>query len=112
MPDSRAAISGAGPPALVDASREPSKAPLQRNRAANFQRLGQTCPIRPPPALAPANVNLSHPASGFGAIHDMGPLGASRIRQMSTRRMAYWWFRFVVSGRFLEKFFNLRRVRR
>jgi hypothetical protein len=29
--------------------------------------------------------------------------------QMSTRRMAYWWFRFVVSGRFLEEFFNLRR---
>ena len=29
-----------------------------------------------------------------------------------TRRMAYWWFRIVVSGRFLEKFLNLRRVRR
>ena len=28
---------------------------------------------------------------------------------MSTRRMAYWWLRFVVSGRFLEKFLNLRR---
>jgi hypothetical protein len=28
---------------------------------------------------------------------------------MKTQRMAYWWFRFVVSGRFLEKFFNLRR---
>lgn len=27
---------------------------------------------------------------------------------MKTRRMAYWWFRFVVSGRFLEKFLNLR----
>jgi len=27
---------------------------------------------------------------------------------MKTRRMAYWWFRFVVSGRFLEKFMNLR----
>jgi len=22
--------------------------------------------------------------------------------------MAYWWFRFVLSGRFFEKFFNLR----
>ncbi len=30
---------------------------------------------------------------------------------MSTRRMAYWWFRFVVSGRFLETFLNLRRSR-
>ncbi len=28
---------------------------------------------------------------------------------MKTRRMAYWWFRFVLSGRFLEKFLNLRR---
>jgi hypothetical protein len=27
---------------------------------------------------------------------------------MKTRRMAYWWFWFVVSGRFLEKFLNLR----
>jgi hypothetical protein len=31
---------------------------------------------------------------------------------MKTRRMAYWWFRFVVSGRFLEEFLNLRRVGR
>ncbi len=30
---------------------------------------------------------------------------------MKMRRMAYWWFRFVVSGRFLEKFLNLRRER-
>lgn len=27
---------------------------------------------------------------------------------MRMRRKAYWWFRFVVSGRFLEKFLNLR----
>jgi len=25
---------------------------------------------------------------------------------MTTRRMAYWWFRFVISGRFLQKFFS------
>lgn len=31
---------------------------------------------------------------------------------MNTRRMAYWWFWFVVSGRFLEKFLNLRQARR
>jgi hypothetical protein len=30
---------------------------------------------------------------------------------MSTRRMAFWWFRFVLSGRFLETFLNLRRPR-
>jgi hypothetical protein len=28
---------------------------------------------------------------------------------MKARRMAYWWFRFVVSGRFLEKFLKLGR---
>jgi hypothetical protein len=28
---------------------------------------------------------------------------------MKSRRMAYWWFRFVISGRFLEKFLKLRR---
>jgi hypothetical protein len=27
---------------------------------------------------------------------------------MSTRRFTVWWFRFLISGRFLEKFFNLK----
>jgi len=27
---------------------------------------------------------------------------------MKTRRMIYWWFRFVVSGRLFERFLNLR----
>ena len=27
---------------------------------------------------------------------------------MKLQRKAYWWFRFVLSGRFLEKFLNLR----
>jgi hypothetical protein len=27
---------------------------------------------------------------------------------MSTRRKIYWWFKFVLSGRFLETFLNLR----
>ena len=27
---------------------------------------------------------------------------------MSTRRKVYWWFRFVLSGRFLETFLNMR----
>jgi hypothetical protein len=31
---------------------------------------------------------------------------------MKTRRIAYWWLRFVVSGRFLEKFLNLRHIGR
>jgi hypothetical protein len=37
------------------------------------------------------------------------PPQSARIEAMNARRMAYWWFRFVVSGRFLEKFLKLRR---
>jgi hypothetical protein len=55
---------------------------------------------------------MSQPAVGFGAIDDAGR-GHSYIEdgEMNTRRMAYWWFRFVVSGRFLDKFLNSRRTR-
>jgi hypothetical protein len=31
-----------------------------------------------------------------------------RGRTMSTRRKMVWWFKFVISGRFLETFLNLR----
>jgi len=34
---------------------------------------------------------------------------STQEKSMSTRRMAYWWLRFVISGRFIEKFLNLRR---
>ncbi len=30
---------------------------------------------------------------------------------MGTRRMAFWWFRFVLSGRFLASFLNSPRAR-
>jgi hypothetical protein len=55
---------------------------------------------------------MSQPAAGFGAIHDASR-GHSHIEdaQMNMRRMAYWWFRFVVSGRFLDKFLNSRGTR-
>ena len=32
--------------------------------------------------------------------------------QMSTRRLAYWWFRFVASGRFLATFLHVQRTER
>jgi len=38
-----------------------------------------------------------------------GAISGSRMDLMNTRRLAYWWFRFVASGRFLEKFLTLRR---
>ncbi|HXN68518.1 MAG TPA: hypothetical protein VN926_12810 [Bradyrhizobium sp.] len=40
-----------------------------------------------------------------------GAFPVPRTGPMKTRRMAYWWFRFVISGRFLEKFLNVRRAR-
>jgi hypothetical protein len=47
----------------------------------------------------------------------MRPVGTTSviedgIMKTNMRRMAYWWFRFVVSGRFLAKFLNLRGVKR
>jgi hypothetical protein len=51
---------------------------------------------------------MSHRVAGLGAIHHaMGPLSIED-ETMKLRRKAYWWFRFVFSGRFLEKFLNLR----
>jgi hypothetical protein len=43
---------------------------------------------------------------------DVAGLSRDEDETMKTRRMAYWWFRFVLSGRFFEKFLSLRRARR
>jgi hypothetical protein len=53
---------------------------------------------------------MSQPVSRFEAIPM--PLAALNDEdgKMKTRRMVYWWFRFVVSGRFLEKFMRLPRA--
>ncbi|MFK4511477.1 hypothetical protein LPJ38_05545 [Bradyrhizobium daqingense] len=37
-------------------------------------------------------------------------VGLSRIAAMTTRRVMYWWFRFVLSGRFLDRFLCLPRA--
>ena len=59
------------------------------------------CEVRHKPSSAPA-LWVGWPA----------PVGTgARAGAMNTRRMLYWWFRFVVSGRFIETFFNLRRER-
>ena len=60
-------------------------------------------------ALAAANVKqvtADHWLPRY-PIMRRGP-GVSRMVQMTTPRMAYWWFWFVVSGRFLQKFLKLR----
>ncbi|UQD73324.1 hypothetical protein JEY40_01190 [Bradyrhizobium japonicum] len=36
--------------------------------------------------------------------------GLSRITAMTTRRLMYWWFRFVLSGRFTDRFLCLPRA--
>jgi hypothetical protein len=36
--------------------------------------------------------------------------GLSRIAAMTSRRIMYWWFRFVLSGRFLDRFLCLPRA--
>jgi hypothetical protein len=47
----------------------------------------------------------------------MMPVGAASsfedgIMTTKMRRMAFWWFRFVASGRFLAKFLNLQGAKR
>jgi hypothetical protein len=42
-------------------------------------------------------------------LYRLNPGSGTQEKSMSTRRMAYWWLRFVISGRFIEKFFDLRR---
>src|SRR6478672_468046 len=56
-------------------------------------RLCEACHIGPP------GLGLSMRPSGTPV---------SRTAQMKTRRLAFWWLRFVFSGRFLEKFLNWR----
>jgi hypothetical protein len=34
------------------------------------------------------------------------------MQEMTTRRMMVWWFRFVLSGRFLDRFLSLPRLPR
>jgi hypothetical protein len=56
---------------------------------------------------------MSHPVTGFGAI--AAPVHFSfffKARQMSLRRKAYWWFWFVVSGRFFATFLSVQRGNR
>jgi hypothetical protein len=55
---------------------------------------------------------MSHPANRFGAIDADKIVPCIEAGQMSTRRMAYWWFRFVASGRFLATFMEVQRVTR
>src|SRR3954464_5924322 len=55
---------------------------------------------------------MSQPVSRFEAIRRRLTGLNDEDGKMKTRRMAYWWFRFVVSGRFLEKFMRLPRTGR
>src|SRR5215470_7574976 len=70
------------------------------------------CDIRkghlPPAAAAPLNVKRVTHRRRDKRYRGGGwaPRGA-KAETMSTRRMAYWWFRFVISGRFLATFLDV-----
>ncbi len=50
-----------------------------------------------------------HPAFAALLMPAAGVTRPSRTREMSKRRVMVWWFRFVLSGRFLERFLSLPR---
>jgi hypothetical protein len=52
------------------------------------------------------HMRIAAPALLLGAAG----AGLSRIAAMTMRRMMYWWFRFVLSGRFLDRFLSLPRA--
>src|SRR4051794_21692574 len=46
----------------------------------------------------------SRPAGSALLVAAAGDCPSDEDRTMRTRRLVYWWFRIVISGRFLEKF--------
>ncbi|MBV9562252.1 MAG: hypothetical protein JOY90_17675 [Bradyrhizobium sp.] len=62
----------------------------------------------PPAVSAPLNVKrvTHHWRDKRYRSAGWAPRGA-KAETMSTRRMAYWWFRFVISGRFLATFLDV-----
>jgi hypothetical protein len=78
---------------------------------------GEAGAVNRPPFTLPLTGRIVKQFTSAGrrrgyAMWQPGSIPASEDKSMSTRRMAYWWLRFVVSGRFLEKFLNLGRSRR
>jgi hypothetical protein len=68
-----------------------------------------SAPERNLTGLCAAECEACHIGSPDSAL-SITPSGPLSIEDetMKLRRKAYWWFRFVFSGRFLEKFLNLR----
>src|SRR4051794_5000043 len=46
----------------------------------------------------------SRPTGSALSVAAAGDCPRNEDRTMTTRRLVYWWFRIVISGRFLEKF--------
>jgi hypothetical protein len=55
---------------------------------------------------------MSHATIAFGAIEEAQGSISFESGPMSMRRMVYWWFWFVASGRFLRTFLTRPRVKR
>jgi hypothetical protein len=67
--------------------------------------------------LAPRNVIHVTPGHGLRSYCGAGSFfiffkARHKARQMSLRRKAYWWFWFVVSGRFVATFLSVQRGNR
>jgi hypothetical protein len=58
--------------------------------------------------VSTANCEARHTQVPASALITGGGHLSIEVEQMKTRRIAYWWFRLVASGRFLEKFLRLR----
>jgi hypothetical protein len=67
-------------------------------------------PIDPDAARDRCEAHHTHTAGS--ALFRMVPAANFKGESMTTRRLAYWWFRLVVSGRFLANFLRLPRIRR
>lgn len=88
------------------AAKEAQKTRKRANSAASYFRTESPRIAGVIPRECEAGHILSLASALFMMRHGATP--ASRTGQMKTRQVANWWFKFVDSGRLLDKFMNLR----
>lgn len=59
-----------------------------------------------------AECEAAHNARSAGALFKEAGLADAKAQPMNMRRMMSWWFRVVLSGRFLERFLHVERGER
>ena len=108
MPQSQVAINGANAPTGGGFPRiSGNRLNFQQERLRRRSLAGGRVP-----AFVFVKCEAGHTGSPSLALWLAWRAFQGQDETMKTRRMAYWWFRFVLSGRFFEKFFNLRRTSR